>query len=94
MIGLALAARNSWRMVRAKLASAGVADPLRDIPTLHQLLDVVEAMAVEAKSIDGQDAVERFYFELYKPEPTEVRKQIETADTDTDFDAFAALGMH
>lgn len=81
-------------MVRAKLSSAGIADPLTQIPTLHQLLDVVEMMAVESHAQEGTDAVQRFYYELYKPEPQEVRRQIETVDTDDDFDAFAALGMH
>lgn len=50
-------------------------------------------MAVEAKASAGGDEVERFFFELYKPEEDEVRRMIETADTDDDFDAFAALGM-
>lgn len=81
-------------MVRAKLVATGVTDPLRQLPTLHSLLDVVEMMAVEGKVNEGGDALERFYYELYKPDPTEVRKMIETADTDTDFDALAALGMH
>jgi hypothetical protein len=51
-------------------------------------------MAIEAKVNEGGDALQKFYFELYKPDEAEVKKQIATADTDTDFDAFAALGMH
>jgi hypothetical protein len=58
------------------------------------VLDVVEQLAVEAKLNEGGDALQRFYYELYKPDAAEVRKQIQEADTDSDFDAFAALGMH
>lgn len=58
------------------------------------MLDVVEQLAVDAKANEGGDALQRFYYELYKPDATEVKKQIQEADTDSDFDAFAALGMH
>lgn len=51
-------------------------------------------MAIEAKSHEGGDALERFYYEMYRPEDSEVKKLIAEADTDTSFDAFAALGMH
>lgn len=54
----------------------------------------MEQLAVEAKINEGGDALQRFYYELYKPDEREVRKAIAEADTDTDFDAFAALGMH
>lgn len=72
----------------------GVAEPLEQLPTMHAVLDVVEAMAVEGKANEGGDAVQRFYFELYRPDEHEVRKAIETADTDAEFDAFAAQGLH
>lgn len=62
--------------------------------SLHAVLDIVEQLAVEAKLNEGGDALQRFYYELYKPDEREVKKQIAEADTDTDFDAFAALGMH
>lgn len=58
------------------------------------MLDVVEQLAVEGKANEGGDALQRFYYELYKPDEREVKRQIAEADTDTDFDAFAALGMH
>lgn len=63
------------------------------LPTLHAVLDVVEQMIVDAKLNEGGDALQRFYFELYRPDEQEVRKAIETADTDSDFDAFASLGL-
>jgi len=61
---------------------------------MHAVLDIVEQLAVEAKLNEGGDALQRFYYELYKPDEREVKKQIAEADTDTDFDSFAALGMH
>lgn len=81
-------------MVRTKLAMSGLHDPLHQLPTLHALIDIVESMAAESKANEGGDALQRFWFEVYKPTETEVRKKIETEDTDTDFDQFAALGMH
>lgn len=61
---------------------------------MHAVLDVVEQIAVDGKATEGGDSLQRFYYELYKPDATEVKKQIATANTDDDFDAFAALGMH
>lgn len=58
------------------------------------MLDLIEYMAVEAKVNEGGDALQKFYYELYKPDPFEVKKAIQEADTDSDFDQFAALGMH
>lgn len=86
----------SWRIVRAKLAQGGITDPLRHFPTMHGLLDIVETMAVEAKAEEGPDAVQRFYFELYKPEPEEMGQQFKPEDTEDSFAAFAAMagGMH
>jgi hypothetical protein len=78
--------------VRARLALGGLSDP-GALPTLHAILDVVEQLIVEAKANEGGDALQRFYFDLYRPDDREVRKAIETSDTDTDFDAFAALGL-
>ena len=72
----------SWRVVRAKLAQGGVYDPLRHFPTMHALLDVVETMAIEAKAEEGADAVQRFYFELYKPEPDKMGEQFRAEDTE------------
>lgn len=67
--------------------------PFEALSSLHALLDVVEDIALNAKADEGGDALQRFIYELYKPDETEVRKAIETADTDTDFDAFASLGL-
>lgn len=91
---MARAAAFGWRMVRAKLALGGVPRPLEELPSLHAVLDVVEHIALEAKAHEGEDGVQRLLFELYKPDEYEAKKLMETADTDTGFDAFAALGLH
>lgn len=92
-MGLARAAVHSWRTVRAKLALAGIASPLNDLTSLYAVLDVVEQLAVEAKVNEGGDALQRFYYELYKPDAVEMKRQMAEVDTDDAFDAFAALGM-
>lgn len=69
-------------------------NPLESLPSLHAVLDVVEQLAIEAKANEGGDAVQRFFYELYKPDEHEVKKLIQETDTDADFDAFAALGLH
>ena len=61
---------------------------------MHQVLDVTEHLAVKAKANEGGDALQRFYYELYKPDEFEVKKAMAEADTDDDFDSFAALGLH
>jgi hypothetical protein len=76
------------------LALGGLPSPLTALRSLHEILDVVEQIAVEAKINEGGDALQRFYYDLYKPDAVELKKAIAQADTDSDFDAFAALGMH
>lgn len=45
---------------------------------------------VENAANAGGDALEKLYFEIYRPDDIEVREKITTEDTDTAFDAFAA----
>ena len=47
VVSLANLAGHHWRAVRNKLLCGGIADPMT-LPTMHPLLDVIEAMAVEA----------------------------------------------
>lgn len=72
---------------------AGAGDPLTSATSLHAVLDVVEQMIVDNKVNEGGDAVQKFYFVLYKPDEVELVKLRSEADTDTNFDAFAALGL-
>lgn len=74
-----------WRTIRAKLILAGIADPLRQLPDMHAVLDVVEAAALESKTADE---VGQFHFQLYRPDPSEIPKGF---DEDDQLDAFAAF---
>lgn len=54
-----------WPMVRGRLVMNGIADPLRDLPTLYALLDVVEQMLLEGMP---KDADRQLYFtRAYSP---------------------------
>ena len=84
-----------WRDVRAKLALAGIPDPLT-LPSMHTLLDIVETIAVEsmANARDGKTKVERFYHALYRPRVVKGRRLVppsgfSDADTEASFDAFS-----
>lgn len=79
--------------MRAKLALGGIGRPLEALNSMHAVLDVVEQMAVDAKISEGGDALQQFYFALYKPDPLEVKKLIQEEDMDDGFDAFASLGF-
>lgn len=71
--------------MRARLILAGIADPLRQLPDLHALLDVIEAMAVESKT---QDEIGQFHFALYRPDPSEKPVGFDEGEQ---LDAFAAF---
>lgn len=70
-------------------------DPLRELPTLHVLLDVVENRVLESKSAEGGDAVQKYYYETYRPDPEEmaetIRRELESGSAEQDFDAFAKM---
>ena len=76
------------------MAAGGIADPLYSLKSLHQILDVMEQMAIEGKANEGGDALQRFFYELYKPDEFEVKRKIAEENTDDAFDQIAALGMH
>ncbi|WP_428847273.1 DUF7240 domain-containing protein [Rhodococcus ruber] len=80
-----MATATYWRTLRAKLILAGIADPLRQLPDLHALLDVVEAVAGESMT---RDELGQFHFQLYRPDPSEKPVGFEE---DEQLDAFAAF---
>lgn len=80
-----------WRALRLKLALAGVPNPLGSFPVVHALLDVIEAMVVE--SAQNKGAVERFYFDIYRPPPEVIEEMKKAPEADSSFDDFAALGL-
>lgn len=56
---------------------------------MHAVLDVTEHLVIEGKSNEGGDAVQRFFFDLYKPELGEKPLGFDEEDTLASFDAFA-----
>ncbi|MGI5216251.1 DUF7240 domain-containing protein [Nocardia sp. CA-290969] len=64
---LAAVTIKNWRQLRARLALAGITDPLRQLG-MHQLLDIVEGILEEGK--DSKELA-RLRRDLYKPDPTE-----------------------
>jgi hypothetical protein len=66
---------------------AGIADPLRQLPDLHALLDVVEQMLVEGKDEAG---LAKLNNNLYAPAIDETPTGFDAADTLDAFGAFSA----
>lgn len=78
-----------WRTIRAKLMMSGMTDPLAQLPDLHAVLDIAEAFIIESKANEGGDAVQRFLFDLYKPDTGEEPDGFDGDDQMAAFDAFA-----
>lgn len=90
---MAVTAAYHWRSIRAKLMLAGMADPLRQLPDIHALLDITENVIMEGKANEGGDALERWLFQTYKPEVGQKPQGFEEEDQLAAFDAFGgALG--
>jgi hypothetical protein len=85
---LASAAAHHWRSVRARLILAGIPDPLRQLPDIHAILDVVEVMLME-----NQDKAQRekLLDGLYMPDLEDKPSGFEEEDTEDAFAAFAAV---
>ncbi|WP_432760985.1 DUF7240 domain-containing protein [Nocardia cyriacigeorgica] len=62
---LAAVTLRNWRRIRARLALAGITQPLRQLE-LHALLDIVEAMMEEG--MDSKQLTD-MRADLYKPDP-------------------------
>ena len=56
----------SWRQVRAHLATDGIREPMRELPHVHVLLDLVESMLLE-QCVKEEDR-DRLMNALYRPE--------------------------
>lgn len=78
-----------WRSIRARLMLAGVADPLRQLPDLHAVLDIAENVIMEGKANEGGDALQRYLFQTYKPEMGEKPQGFDEDDQLDSFSAFA-----
>lgn len=66
---LAQVTARSWRQIRARLAMAGVPDPLRQLPSMHALLDVTEMLLMEG--CKDQAERDKLRNQLYRPGPGE-----------------------
>ncbi|MGA6208068.1 DUF7240 domain-containing protein [Nocardia testacea] len=64
---LAAVTVRNWRRIRARLALAGIINPLQQLE-LHPLLDIVEGFLEENKDSKELSELRR---DLYKPDPTE-----------------------
>lgn len=64
---------------------SGIPDPLRQLPDMAALLDVAEVMITENME---KEALEKFHYSMYRPEPGEIPVDFEPDDQ---LDAFAAF---
>lgn len=64
---LCAATVKSWSIVRARMVRSGVADPLRQLPSLWALLDVTESLILESKQEqkDRDDYMRQMYPATY-----------------------------
>jgi hypothetical protein len=84
---LAHLATEHWRLIRARLIRAGIADPLKQLPDMHAILDVAEDIWTENMTTAERD---KFYFGLYKPEPKAAPPGFSEEETMSSFAAFEA----
>lgn len=66
-VGLCRTTTTQWSTIRGRLIDKGIPDPLRSIPSLTALLDVVEVMILD--SMEKKER-EKFLRDLYRPETT------------------------
>ncbi|AJE32515.1 hypothetical protein B842_03310 [Corynebacterium humireducens NBRC 106098 = DSM 45392] len=63
-VGLCRTTVTQWSTIRGRLIDKGIPDPLRSLPSLTALLDVVEVMLLD--SMEKQEDRERFLRDLYR----------------------------
>lgn len=63
-VSLCMATVSQWGMIRGRLIEKGIADPLRQLPSLTALLDVVEVMILD--SAEGEKKREETLRDLYR----------------------------
>lgn len=64
-VNLAATAVAQWPQVRGRLVMSGVADPLRQLPTIYALLDAVEAMILDG--MGKEEEREAYFRRMYTP---------------------------
>lgn len=63
-VGLCVTTTTQWSTIRGRLIDKGIPDPLRSLPSLTALLDVVEVMILD--SMDKEEDRDKFINELYR----------------------------
>jgi hypothetical protein len=96
VVTLAVMLGHHYRTVRTSLTKSGIADVMQ-LPTMHILLDTIEAAVLEAMSGDRDSETKRRVFidRLYSPlsdpgAPAGPPRGFTDEDTEDAFDAFAA----
>lgn len=64
-VTLSATAVQQWPQVRGRLVLAGVADPLRELPSLWALLDAVESLILEG--MQKEEDQKKYYSRVYTP---------------------------
>lgn len=85
VIALSGSAVSQWSIIRGRLVRDGIADPLRELPTLWALLDAVEWMILESKKDEKE--TDAYWRSVYGPERG-WSDDDETASADAFMDAF------
>lgn len=67
-VGLSVSTVRQWSTIRGRLIEKGVPDPLRALPSLTALLDVVEVMVLD--SFEKDEDRQRWLRELYRNNTT------------------------
>lgn len=74
---LSFTAATHWRTIRTRLINNGIADPMAALPSMHSLLDVAEAVWLEALHTGDRDkdklARDQLFDQLYAPELDEAK---------------------
>lgn len=67
-VGLCRSVVRQWSTIRGRLIEKGIADPLRALPSLTALLDVVEVMILDG--MEKEEDRQRFLRDLYRRDTT------------------------
>lgn len=88
-VSLSATAVAHWPSIRGRLVMSGVTDPLRGLPNVYALLDVVETMILEGMR-DEQER-ERYWVRAYAPPPGSIaaKRTPKGWDRDSEMAAFS-----
>ncbi|AYP70028.1 hypothetical protein I5G62_gp42 [Mycobacterium phage CRB2] len=71
-------AAHNWRAIRLRFADRGVASVMREVPTMHIVLDAIEQLGAESATHGAKTETEAraklssYYDKLYKPDATTI----------------------